>query len=225
MSNIIAVSWSDFDKYGCVNCGCDYVYSNISGGGSSPVTCGECKQGFVILADGLNKSNIGFGSEDGTTFYPLLQEHPRKGITKHTYVKPDIKPEDGGEYWSPRGVGYDLSGFVKCKAAGERIVQMVEKVIGKTPKTWLDYRPTEPDWIQVKFQSEDGLDLQKLCELCKDGIITEDKIKLALNVKYTDEKLKEYFEEFTETCLDLGHREVHTISFQDFKAIVNFFSK
>lgn len=92
----------------------------------------------------------------------------------------NIKPKDGVEYWQPRGVGYDLAGFVKCKSAGERVVKMVEKVIGKTPKTWLDYRPHEPNWIQVKIQSEDGFDLKKLNELCKDGIITEDRLKKAL---------------------------------------------
>jgi hypothetical protein len=57
---------------------------------------------------------------------------------------------------------------------------MVERVISKTPKTWLDYRPSEPNWIQVKIQSEDGFDLEKLCSLCSDGIITEDRLKAAL---------------------------------------------
>jgi hypothetical protein len=78
-----------------------------------------------------------------------------------------------------KGTG-DLAGFVKCKDAGERIVKMVEKVIGRPPKTWLDYRPNEPNWIQVKVQSEDGFDLEKLCKLCSDGIITEDKLREAL---------------------------------------------
>lgn len=175
---MIAVSWSDYEKYGCVNCGCDYCYTlGMQGGGCSPVKCGECEASFIILADGLNQSRFGFGTP---TIYPSLQEHPRYGILKHKYTRPDIRPETGGEYWNPRGVGYDLSGFVNCKDAGERIVQLVEKVISKKPKSWLDYREREPNWIQVKIQNEDGFDLQKLNNLCSDGTITEERLRLSL---------------------------------------------
>jgi len=183
MNDIVAVSWSDFEKFGCIKCGCDYCYTgSISGGGTSPVTCGECAESFVILADGLNQSRMGFGGSDGDpAHYPDLREHPRKGIPKHAYARPDVKPETGGEYWAPRGIGYDLSGFVKSKEAGARIVKMVETVIGRTPKTWLDYRPHEPKWIQVKVQARDGIDLEKLHELCRtDGIITEDRVKRSM---------------------------------------------
>lgn len=175
MSGNIAISWSEFDKFGCVKCGCEYCFSTgVQGGGTSPVKCGQCDEVFIILADGLDKSRIGFGSP---AFYPELQKHPRQGRPKHEYIRPDVKPDGGGEYWQPRGVGYDLSGFVKCKQAGERIIEMVKKVINKTPKTWLDYREREPNWIQVKIQAEDGFDLEKLCVLCKDGIITEQKLQ------------------------------------------------
>lgn len=182
MNKLIAVSWSDYEKHGCVECGCEYCYNQgIQGRGTSPVTCGECGSGFVILADGLKVSAFGFGEP---AIYPELQKHPREGTPKHKYVRPDIKPPNGGEYWAPRSIGYDLSGFVKCKEAGERIVKMVEKIIKKEPKTWLDYRKNEPNWIQVKFQKEDGFNLEKLYELCeKDGIITEEKINKALNVQ------------------------------------------
>lgn len=177
MNKIIAVSQSEFKTHGCVNCGCEYCYSTgIQGGGSTPIKCGECGKVFIILADGLSQSRIGFDD-----YFPERQPHPRQGIPKHEYVRPDIRPREG-EYWLPRGVGYDLSGFVKCKDAGERIVKMVAKVIGKPPKTWLDYRPSEPNWIQVKVQSEDGFDLKKLNDLCcADGIVTEDRLRKALN--------------------------------------------
>ena len=182
MNEVMAVSWSDFEKSGCVKCGCEYCYSQgIQGGGTSPVVCGECEERFIILADGLSQSRMGFGMIDGSAHYPDLQEHPRKGIPKHGYVRPDVRPENEGEYWSPRGIGYDLSGFVKCKDAGERIIKMVEHVIGKTPKTWLDYRQSEPNWIQIKIQAEDGFNLEKLEKLCReDRIITEDRLKQAL---------------------------------------------
>lgn len=65
------------------------------------------------------------------------------------------RPEEG-EYWNSKGVGYDLSGFVKTKKAGERILAMVHEVLGTTEcKTFLDYRPSEPTWIQFKFQKEE----------------------------------------------------------------------
>lgn len=70
-------------------------------------------------------------------------------------------------------------------------------MIQKEPKSWLDYRPNEPTWIQVaKFKPLDGFDLEKLCELCKkDGIIDSEKLKQA----YLNDKNKKTF---TETQID-----------------------
>lgn len=77
------------------------------------------------------------------------------------YVAPDKRPEKG-EYWKSRGVGSDLSGFVCSKAAGERILKMVRKILGKKkPNSWLDYRKYEPTWIQFKFDGEE-FNLEKL---------------------------------------------------------------
>lgn len=148
----------------------------MSGGGASPVTCGECNEHFLLLADGLTDSPISFGEEG---YKPPLVEHPRKGLWPHDFVRPDIRPKGiDGEFWSPRGVGYDLAGFVQSKEAGARVVQMVKEVIEKEPKSWLDYRPTEPLWIQVKIQKEDGFDLEALSKACKDGVITKSKLSL-----------------------------------------------
>lgn len=175
MSESIAVSWSEFEKYGCVNCGCTFVHSNVSGGGASPVTCSECNEHFVILADGVTESPIKFGKEE---YQPPFVEHPRKGQWPHDFVRPDIRPKGiDGEFWAPRCIGYDLSGFVKSKQAGERVVQMVREVIGREPKSWLDYREREPLWIQVKIQGEDGFDLKALHTACyEDGVITKDRL-------------------------------------------------
>jgi hypothetical protein len=92
-------------------------------------------------------------------------------------VPPDDRPEIG-EYFSPRGVGYDLAGFVRTKQAGERVIEMFKKVIGKNCGTWLDYRIHEPNWIQVKVQECD-CNLEKLHNLIieRKGIITEEMIK------------------------------------------------
>lgn len=180
----VCVNQSEYNEHGCIKCGCDYCFCGpIRMGNCAPVTCGECGENFIILADGLKECPMGIGEDK-----PKLITHPRIGIPKHEYIRPDIKPHEG-EYWGPRGVGYDLSGFVKSKQAGERIVAMVEEVIGKKPKSWLDYRKSEPTWIQVKIQKEDGFDLNMLTKLCyEDGIITKDRLIKSLNKENNDEQ-------------------------------------
>lgn len=94
------------------------------------------------------------------------------------YVAPDKRPEEG-EYWNSRGIGYDLSGFVVSKLAGERLLRMVKLVLETDePKSWLDYRENEPNWIQFKFQKEE-FDLEKLQSLAEanNDIITIDILK------------------------------------------------
>jgi hypothetical protein len=184
-SGYLAISNTDFKNSGCVACGCEYCYgTGISGGGSFPAICGECKSRFVILADGMTQSSIGFGD-----IYPTLSVHPRLGIPKHAFVTPDIRPDNGiGEFWRSRGVGYgrfgdDCSGFIKSKQAGERIVAMFKEVVGEDAKTYLDYRPNEPTWIQLKVQGVD-VDLKELNRLtADDGIITIDRVKKAYEMK------------------------------------------
>ena len=56
---------------------------------------------------------------------------------------------------------------------------MVDRVLGTYEhKSWLDYRETEPTWIQYKFH-QDEFDMEKLDTMTKenDGIITEAIIK------------------------------------------------
>ena len=110
---------------------------------------------------------------------PELQKHPRKGIPWHPYDFPDPRPEYG-EYWSPRGIGYDLSGFVQSKKAGERLLEMVKEVLNKEkPDSWLDWRESEPKWIQFKFQKNE-FDLEKLDRLVvENGRIITKEILLA----------------------------------------------
>ena len=175
-SNYFAIHWKDFEEFGCPVCGCDYAHSSSSFGREVPATCGECGYNFLLLPDGAIKSEARYG-QAGKFVYPI--EHPRKitGVKKHAFHAPDVRPEVG-EYWSPRGIGYDLSGFVKSKEAGERIVNMFKRALNKSDiRTWLDFRPSEPTWIQVKVQGEEA-DLEKLYELTQDtGIITEDIVK------------------------------------------------
>jgi hypothetical protein len=95
-------------------------------------------------------------------------------------IVPDVRPEGEGEYWQSRGPGYpDISGFVRSKQAGERIDKMVSEVLMNVEhQSWLDYRETEPTWIQYKFH-KDEFDMEMLDKLTKEnnGIITKEIIK------------------------------------------------
>lgn len=93
---------------------------------------------------------------------------------KMFYVAPDSKPEVG-EYWRSRGVGYDLSGFVVSKLAGERLTRLVKYVLNTDePRSHLDYREFEPNWIQFKFQKEEfNLELLDKLSRANDNIVNE----------------------------------------------------
>lgn len=68
--------------------------------------------------------------------------------------------------------------LINNEAAGERILAMVHEVLGTDKcKTYLDFRPSEPTWIQFKFH-RDEFDIEKLDSITRDsGIITKDIIK------------------------------------------------
>lgn len=129
----------------------------------------------------MTKSAIGystgaFDNEGRPLFeYPVLHRHPRHCIPSHKWIQLDVRPEYG-EYWRSRGIGYDLSGFVKSKPAGERLLLMVKEVLLKSnPDSWLDYREHEPEWIQFKFQKHE-FDLEKLEKMVAENnhIITKE---------------------------------------------------
>lgn len=110
-------------------------------------------------------SNIGLGiccsSQLGT--YVTLES---SDYYKMFYVAPDSKPEVG-EYWRSRG--YDLSGFVVSKLAGERLTRLVKYVLNTDePLSHLDYREFEPNWIQFKFQKEE-FNLELLDKLAREN--------------------------------------------------------
>lgn len=188
----IAVSFKEVEQFGCPHCGYRSGYSPISVSGTSVViVCGECGKSFAALADGVTKSSIGFGD-----FYPELQAHPRQGIPSHG--KPDKRTEGGGEFFSSRGIGLDsctcfvckthdrdgqghtmlnnIAAFVQTKEAGERVVVMFPQ------GARLDYREHEPDRIQVKIGACNAHlpNLQKLDELAKDGILTQEMVTAAI---------------------------------------------
>jgi len=183
MSKTIAVNWRDARAYGCPYCGYRSSSSHISCGGCSVATCGDCRGVFHVLADGLEESAVSSKGEG----HPKLQDHPRAGIPSHG--RPDRHPE----FFYSRGVGMDhtpgcficggeaglhanISGFVQCKAAGERVITMFET------GARLDYRDFEPDYVQVKVgaceKHKGALEaLHQKTKCC--GVISEDIIKKA----------------------------------------------
>lgn len=98
----------------------------------------------------------------------------------------DERPEGGGEYWSSRGASsYDVSGFIKSKPAGERLLRMVKYILDTDePKTFLDYREFEPNWIQFKFSAEE-FDVERLSDMAEanNNIITEQIVRQCVKSK------------------------------------------
>lgn len=203
MSGPIAVSFKEFEVSGCPHCGYRSGYSRMSGQGATVWSCADCGVGCVILAEGVEVSPVGFGREDRETIYPKLQPHPRRGIPKHG--EKDEKPEGGGEFFSARGLGMDnspgcfvcggeesddprfkyrmvmlsnVAGFVRCKAAGERLVEMFG---GKG--CWMDYRDFEPDRVQVKIGAceKHKANLEKFARMAEVGerVVTKEIIEEA----------------------------------------------
>lgn len=118
----------------------------------------------------LSDSSISLGKDNAV----LLRFYKNNEIDY--FEGEDKRPEGGGEYWHSRGIGYDLAGFVVSKEAGERLLTLVKGVLNNDkPKSWLDWRKSQPNWIQFKFQKEE-FDLEKLNKLARENnhILTYD---------------------------------------------------
>jgi len=129
------------------------------------------------------EGSLGFGS---------MGVKIRIGYFESDIVRFDPKDERPavGEYWKSRGASsFDVSGFVTSKAAGLRLMRMVRYILDTDePKTWLDYREHEPNWIQFKFSAEE-FDVEKLDEMSRanDGIITEQIIRQCVKERKKEE--------------------------------------
>ena len=76
------VKQSDFDKYGCIQCGCEYCYCDNFYGSAMDVICGECHKEFRVVHDSLKVTNgLGFVKEyfDGFII-------PEQALNKNAYV-------------------------------------------------------------------------------------------------------------------------------------------
>jgi len=191
MYNIVAISAEEANKFGCPYCGYRSFFSHISDGSTTVCDCADekCDRTYLVLAKQVAVSTIRVGNS-----YPRLQAHPRNGTPSHG--TPDRRPEKG-EFFISRGIGRDttpgcfvcggenglhnnISGFVPCKAAGERVVKMFPH------GARLDYREGEPDRVQVKIGAC-NTHLHKLKALHQitttSGVITSEDIHMAKKAK------------------------------------------
>lgn len=68
---------------------------------------------------------------------------------------------------------------MESKPAGERLLRMVKYILETDePKSFLDYREFEPNWIQFKFSAKE-FDVEKLDQMARanNNIITEQIVR------------------------------------------------
>ncbi len=179
------IAVGEVEKWGCPYCGFRSSTQSLRTGGASLCRCSECEHSFIALAYDVDVSPFGCGTENGETFYPRKQMvHPRKGTPSHG--SPDISPPEGGEFFRSRGIGTEyltcfvcgvssapnISAFVQCKAAGDRIAQMFDHPVK------VDYRDYEPDYVQVKVGActDHRPALEQLRDITSDGRITRERV-------------------------------------------------
>jgi len=129
---MIAISSSDFEKFGCVNCGCDFVCSAKEFNSSTAiiVECTECGTKFFIFADGTTSisysGNPDFLDYDENEYTLEVTEHPRKGIPKKNSTKKIIEGSCG---WSI-GLAKEhfVSYFVKDIETGKHIINFFDNL-------------------------------------------------------------------------------------------------
>lgn len=191
----IAVKNAEMKQWGCPSCGYRSGHNMISGRDGALWKCGECGYTCVILADGILESPYSFENANGSQYYPTLKDHPRHGIPAHG--KLDKRPEGGGEFFYARGIGLDnctcfvcdlstatakdtymmnnIAAFVETHEAGDRVAVL----FGHGAR--VDYRPWEPDRVQVKVGACDDhlANLNYLYQITGDGIITSARIQQA----------------------------------------------
>lgn len=74
---------SEYQSWGCPYCGYDSVFTFIQGRGTAGVQCASCRQGYMIVADDMDRATIGTGSKEGEISYEEVSPHPRAGLPRH----------------------------------------------------------------------------------------------------------------------------------------------
>lgn len=108
-SEIIAISFSDHKKFGCISCGCKNGSVSFSTPGERVWNCAQCGRGFVIRASGVEP--LISVVLDGQEIYPELKPHPRQGTPAHALEK----GHDDGKVLTVKGIGlYMVPGCFVC---------------------------------------------------------------------------------------------------------------
>jgi DNA-directed RNA polymerase subunit RPC12/RpoP len=117
----IAISESDYNRYGCPYCGCKVIKEEGLGSiDSDEATCIECHKKFFILSNGTKTANLSISCPDdikpsdnytihhnsyGIWYTPKLQEHPMKDNNnqkdKDNYKEIAISESDWHRYGCP----------------------------------------------------------------------------------------------------------------------------
>jgi len=76
-SSVVVITESDFDKFGCPVCLVDHKTGStlISLRGAMVVMCGRSRERYLVLADGVSVSPIGFGDSQPGELSPGV--HPK----------------------------------------------------------------------------------------------------------------------------------------------------
>ena len=138
---MIAICNSDFKAYGCIKCGCDFVYNtgDLNSKDTIIVKCAKCGTKFQIFADGITISPISTSNPDildEEDYYVKLTEHPRKGKSKKISNTKKIRAGKIGEfcildnyYENTSTREKYISYFVKDIESGKRILDIFDKFL------------------------------------------------------------------------------------------------
>ncbi len=189
--NDIAISQSDFNRFGCPKCGylIPEVFESWIPSTTMPSTCCECGAKFIILANGVNESSIGVKRYGETDFYyPQLSAHPRDGIPKHG--KPDNPPSNGEYFASALSIAIldnnvsrvNIFGCISCIPAGVRIVNMFKDAgIKITRSQFINNYESLDIYADAIYES----DFDLLCLAIEDngGVISKELIERNVTIK------------------------------------------
>ena len=106
-----AVKYSDFDKYGCVNCGCDYCYCDYYRGPATMVICAECHEKFFVMTDSMKISNVGMEKETYDGFV-IPEQFTKNGVTVVDFLSQIPFTETGEIEKMKNGFALEKDGFV-----------------------------------------------------------------------------------------------------------------
>lgn len=148
---MLSILYSDFEQFGCPNCGCD-----AARGGLSSATCRHCGLHFEVRGSTVY-STCEYAA------YPEDPENPRS------------------EYVMEQAIRIQELVFQVGIGCLRMSVQKKENIGTTECKTFLDYRPSEPTWIQFKFQKEEfDLDMLDALSRKNGGVITKEIIERML---------------------------------------------